>query len=94
MREYRDFGTDWPERIMAQWETESAHRRSYETWALRATIARDLLGQIFAGAFALSALYVATIAFREGYPAVAATIVGGTIISVVGAFLYQRNKKP
>lgn len=93
MDEYRQIGPDWPDKIIAQWEAESLHRRSYETWALRATIARDILGQILAGAFALAALYVAHNAIVDGQPLAGVILGGGTIASVVGAFLYQRRGK-
>lgn len=91
MQEYRDIGNDWPERIVAQWETESAHRRAYEMHALKSATRRDFTGQLFAGAFALSALAVAAFALHAGHPWIGAIIGGGTIGSVVGAFLYQRH---
>lgn len=81
---------DAPERIFRQWEGESEHRRAYEKAALEASIRRDLIGQISATLFALSALAVAVLALWMGEPWVAGVIGGGTIVSVVGAFLYRR----
>ncbi len=40
--------------------------------------------------FALAALSVSALALWMGEPWVAGTVGGGTIVSVVGAFLYQR----
>lgn len=93
MEQYRDLSADWPDRIIRQWETESDHRRTYEMTALTATARRDFLGQIFAGAFALGALAVAAFALWMGLPWVAAILGGGTIASVVGAFLYRSHTK-
>lgn len=84
---------DAPERIFRQWEGETEHRRSYETTALEASIRRDLIGQVSAALFALSALAVAAFALWMSQPWVAGTIGGGTIVSVVGAFLYRRRSK-
>ena len=81
---------DAPERIFRQWERESEHRRSYEQAALQATIRREARGQISATVFALSALAVSAFALWMHEPWVAGTIGGGTIVSVVGAFLYGR----
>ena len=79
-----------PERIFRQWELEADHRRTYERQALEAAIRQDVRGQISALLFALAALSVAAFALWLGQPWVAGTIGGGTIASVVGAFLYQR----
>lgn len=79
-----------PERIFRQWESESDHRRAYEHEALEAAIRLEARGQISPLVFALSALSVAAFALWLGQPWVAATVGGGTIASVVAAFLYQR----
>lgn len=89
--DFRKLVPDAPERIFRQWEGESEHRRSYERVALEASIRRDLIGQISATVFALSALAVSAFALWMGEPWVAGTIGGGTIVSVVGAFLYRRG---
>ena len=81
---------DAPERIVRQWELEAEHRRAYERQALEAAIRRDARGQVSALLFALMALSVSAFAVWLGQPWVAGTIGGGTIASVVGAFLYQR----
>ncbi|WP_458424591.1 DUF2335 domain-containing protein [Methylorubrum extorquens] len=91
IEEFRDLVPDAPERIFRQWEGESEHRRAYEKTALEASIRRDLIGQLSATLFALSALAVAVFALWMGEPWVAGVIGGGTIASVVGAFLYRRG---
>lgn len=91
IEEFRELVPDAPERIFRQWEGESEHRRAYEKTALEASIRRDLIGQLSATLFALSALAVAVFALWMGEPWVAGVIGGGTIASVVGAFLYRRG---
>lgn len=90
IEEFRRLVPDAPERIFQQWEQESAHRRAYEQKALDAAVKRDARGQISATIFALSALAVSAFALWMYQPWVAGTIGGGTIVSVVGAFLYRR----
>ena len=81
---------DAPERIFRQWEMESDHRRAYEREALDAAVKRDARGQVSALLFTLVALSVSAFALWLKEPWVAGTIGGGTIASVVGAFLFQR----
>lgn len=89
---FRQIVPDAPERIIKQWELEAAHRREYEMTALNGAIERDRVGQGAAIVFALSALVAGVIALFLGHPAFATAIVTTTIVSVVGAFLYQRRK--
>lgn len=90
LEEFRTLVPDAPERIFAQWEAESAHRRKYEQDALAAATLKDRRGQYAAAAFALSALGLAAFCVWMGQPVVATILGGGTIAAVVGAFLYQR----
>lgn len=90
LEEFRAVVPDAPERIVRQWEQESEHRRAYEQKALDAAIAKESRGQASAILFALAALSVSAFALWMGEPWVAGTVGGGTIVSVVGAFLYQR----
>lgn len=90
LEEFGRLVPDAPERIFRQWETEAEHRRAYERQALDAAIRRDGRGQISALLFAVAALSVSAFALWLGQPWVAGTIGGGTIASVVGAFLFQR----
>jgi uncharacterized membrane protein len=92
LEEFRKIVPDAPERIFAQWEKESAHRREYEANALAAATAKDRRGQISAATFAISALALSAFCVWMGHPAVATALGGGTIAAVVGAFLYQRAK--
>lgn len=88
---FRQIEPTAPERIIRQWEQESDHRRNYETNALAAATRRGEIGLRNAIWFALAALAVAVVALFLHEPWVAGTIGGGTIVSVVGAFVYQRR---
>ena len=89
LEEFARLIPDAPKRIFRRWEAEADHRRAYEREAL-AAIRRDARGQVSALLFALAALSVSAFALWLGEPWVAGTIGGGTIASIVGAFLYQR----
>lgn len=92
LEQFRQVAPDLPERIVVQWEDETKHRRRMEEVALRGNLLTVRVGQFGAIALGLSLMAVACVALWFGYPA-AATIIGGvTVVSVVGAFLYQRNR--
>jgi len=92
LREFNDIVPNGAERIVAQWESETAHRQAQEKAALAAEVAITRRGQYFAGAFAFTALAVAAWALALGATQVAALIASTTIVSVVGAFLYERRR--
>lgn len=81
------------ERIMSMAERQSAHRISLEDFAIKEQIKQSGKGQWFAFIlailFLLGAIYCAFI----NQPTVAAIIGGGTIASLVGAFLYNKKSK-
>lgn len=56
LREFDDLVENGAERIVCEWEQESAHRRNYEIKALRAHVWLDSLRRISAFIFAMSAL--------------------------------------
>lgn len=93
LEQFRQIVPDAPERIFRQWEAESDHRRSYEKSALAGEQSKIRRGQWFAFIFALAGLAVAGAAFYLGYPTGAGVIAGTTIVSVVGAFLFERRKQ-
>jgi uncharacterized membrane protein len=92
LEEFKAISPDFPERIFQQWEQESKHRRLWEATALDAQVKKEMRGQFGAIIFALGALLVSAFALHLGHQWVALTLGGGTIASVVGAFLYSRSK--
>ncbi|UHD44897.1 DUF2335 domain-containing protein [Aureimonas altamirensis] len=93
LADFRELVPDAPERIFKQWEEEADHRRAYENRALDGLIKRDRRGQISAIVFAISALALSAWALYLGHPWISGIVGGGTIASVVGAFLYQRKSE-
>lgn len=81
-----------PDRILGQWEEESRHRRAYEMEALKGANRRGEIGLRNALVFALAALGAAVAAMYFGMPGVAVTIGGGTIVTGIGAFVYQQKR--
>ncbi|MBK3398916.1 DUF2335 domain-containing protein [Methylobacterium sp. IF7SW-B2] len=92
LEQFRQMVPDAPERIFRQWEKESDHRRNFETVALEGNLRTTRYGQLSATAFALSAMAVTCFCVWMGEPWVAGIVGGTTVVSVVGAFLYQRLK--
>lgn len=92
LEQFRQLVPDAPDRIFKAWETESEHRRSFEMTALQGNIRTVRYGQFSAAAFALAAMGVTCFCVWIDQPWVAGIVGGTTVVSVVGAFLYQRLK--
>ena len=89
---YGELVSDAPERIFADFEANSQHRRDIEMQAMRESfrIARLSLGYAFS---AIVLFLVAAIFFVfYGYPNIAASLVGATMVAVVGGFLIDRSR--
>ena len=84
LRQYNDIVPDGAERIMAMAEKEQAHRhrmnRSEESRATLGIFSSLGIVIVFAG--------VASYALNLGYAVEAATILGTTLVGIVGAFIY------
>lgn len=91
LREFGEIVPDAPERILRQWENESAHRRAMERGALDSHHRRSVQGLWNAIVFALGALVTANVALALHEPQAAMVLGGGTIASVVAIFIYQRR---
>lgn len=75
------------ERIFQQWERESDHRREMERRDFKWSVAEGFFGKALAFIFVLTALGLAAYAISEGATWLAALLAGGTIVSVVLAFI-------
>jgi uncharacterized membrane protein len=81
------------ERIMAAWESETAHRRDLEKSDLRLSAMDSMLGKVFALIFVLSALGVSAYAASIGAQWLGVVLGGGVIGSVVWAFVTGQKSK-
>jgi uncharacterized membrane protein len=81
------------ERIMAAWESETAHRRELEKSDLRFSAMDSILGKVFALIFVLSALGVSAYAASIGAEWLGVVLGGGVIGSVVWAFVTGQKSK-
>ncbi|HHL33066.1 MAG TPA: DUF2335 domain-containing protein [Desulfobulbaceae bacterium] len=95
---YEDILTGAAERILTMAEGEAKHRREVEAAALAAQIEADkrkhkevLRGQLFGMVTTLTAFSLAAFALAKGYPSVAATICGATIIALATVFVTGRK---
>lgn len=92
LEQFNDIVPNCAERIVANWEAESTHRRSLERRELTILGWSELAGKVFALLFVLGALALAGYAVANGQPWVAALFGGGTIAAVVWAFI-RTNKR-
>lgn len=81
------------DRIMAQWERQTAHRQDLERRTITANLAAQTRGQYFAFVLGLVILAIAAGLFYQGNDGWAfATILGG-MGTILSAFIYGRAKQ-
>ena len=90
LERFNEIVADGAERIMRQWEAETAHRRQLEQSELRLYGWSELLGKVFAFVFVVGALVAAVYMASVGAEWAAAILGMGTIASVVWAFVKTR----
>lgn len=93
LKEFDQIVENGAERIFRQWETETQHRRELERKDLDDLIRDNVRSRWFAFSFVMAALAVCVVAIVFGAPWVAAVLGGGTIASVVWAFIKTRNSQ-
>jgi uncharacterized membrane protein len=81
------------ERIMAAWESETAHRRDLERSSLKFSAFDSIFGKVSALIFVLTALGVAAYAAAIGAQWLGVILGGGVIGSVVWAFVHAPKAK-
>lgn len=82
------------ERIVSNWEVESAHRRDRERDEQRLHYRDTREARYCALGFVLAALAVSAFFAYLNQPWLAGILGGGTIASVVWAFVYRQKRKP
>lgn len=80
------------ERIVDAWETESKHRRALEVSEQRSFYRDGMAGKVFAFIFVIAALGAASFCAYLGAEWAAVILGGGTIGSVVWAFVQGRKE--
>lgn len=81
------------ERIVQMAEAEGAHSREVQMRAVRATVRLQHLGQAFAFLLASGAMASSVYLAMNDHDAAAAVLFGGTLATVVLAFLNARKNK-
>lgn len=101
LKRYDELVPGAADRIIRLAETEATHRRSLEDKIVTAQV-RDVhddriegrIGQITAGVITVVVVTCGTYAIVHGYPLTGGALSGGTIISLVGIFIWGRTRKP
>lgn len=92
VQRYDELVPNGAERLFAEWEAESAHRRKSERRALSAEIFERIGSRVMAFLFALGALGTTAYCASIDQPWPAAVIGGGTLVAVVAAMIYKRKE--
>lgn len=93
LRQFNEIIPDGAQRIMLMAEQEGVHTRHVQKVAVWGTFIGQTLGQIFAFSVAGGCIYAAFLLAMAGHTGVAGILGGGTVTTVVLAFL-QGRKKP
>lgn len=90
---YAEIQSDFPERILSLTEREAAHRHEIQRDLADSTIRDTRRGQVFGLVVACAVLLVAALALTLDHPLVAGILGGGTLVSLVGVFVYGRSSQ-
>lgn len=91
LQAYEDTLPGAAERIFANSEAESEHRRSLEREASRRDSFRSYVGMAAGYCVAMLLILIAWVAIREGHPWPGATILTGGLAAVVSVFVTGRR---
>ena len=92
LQEYQKVDPNFPERILALGEAQSAHRQQQETYHLKgSTIARFVgLGLAFLSVLVICA--VGTYAIELGHAKEGCGVIAAVVVSLAGTFIWGRTK--
>ena len=93
LREYESIVPGGAERIFARFEKQSDHRMQLEDFAIREELKQSSRGQIFGLVISLFGLGAAVALALMGHEIIAATLAGGTIVSLATVFIIGKAKQ-
>ncbi|MBP7796081.1 MAG: DUF2335 domain-containing protein [Elusimicrobiales bacterium] len=93
LEKYKNVIPDAPERILKMAENQNAHRIELENFAIHEQISESKRGQIFAFVIALIMIVCGTICILKDHDWAGSIMVGGTLISLVYAFINGKTKQ-
>lgn len=88
---YDHFITNGADRIMAMAEKQQEHRIKIESSVVQSQNWQSVIGQIFGFVIALFAIGIGGYLTYAGYPKVGGLLMGGTVVSLVGIFVYGKK---
>jgi len=91
LKRYNDIVPDAAERIIGMAERQATHRQELEKIAMQAEIQERRMGQLLGFFIAVAVLIMAAIFAYKDMPWPAGILVGTTLVSLVGAFIYGRK---
>lgn len=93
LEHYAEIQSDFPERILSLTEREAAHRHEIQKNLADSSIKDTRRGQVFGLVVACVVLFVAALALILNHPWIAGILGGGTLVSLVGVFVYGRSSR-
>lgn len=98
MEAYKRISPDFPERFMGLVEREQTHRHASETTMIQAGVrevqdraSETKRGQWFGLILAMSMMIGSFAMILKGYSVEGLSVLGGTIVTMAGAFVYKQH---
>lgn len=93
LQAYESVGAGFAERIVTMAESQSEHRKKLEKEVVKSDTLRATLGLVFAFLIVVLSILSAVYLAIHDKTAAALAIAGGSLFSVVGAFIYQKSER-
>ena len=91
-QEYQQVDPDFPERILAMGENQSAHRQQQERYHLKGSTIARFFGFVFAFLSVLAICGVGAYAIKLGHATEGYSVIAGVVVSLAGTFIWGRTK--
>ena len=93
LRRYNEVIPGLGDRIVVQWESQTAHRQSLERQTIQNDILLSRLGLVAAFVIAVTFFMGGVFLIYNGFAWAGTTIITSTVVSLVGLFIYGTNNR-
>ena len=92
LQEYQQVDPDFPKRILAMGEAQSAHRQQQERYHLKGSTIARFVGLGLAFLSVLVVCGVGAYAIKLGHATEGCSVIAGVVVSLAGTFIWGRTK--
>ena len=92
LQEYQQIDPDFPKRILAMGEAQSAHRQQQERYYLKGSTIARFVGLGFAFLSVLVVCGVGAYAIKLGHATEGCGVIASVVVSLAGTFIWGRTK--